>query len=80
MVLMGILGELGSGKTLALTYLALRNYSLKQRTIYSNYNLKFPHIHVKTPDDVLGMKDGFAALDEKHRKFSYPLSMFINCG
>lgn len=62
-VLLGIVGELGSGKTLALTYLAWRNYS-KGMKIYSNYKLNFPYTPIQTPDDIINMKDGFASLDE----------------
>ncbi|MEM5815818.1 MAG: hypothetical protein QXL14_02105 [Candidatus Aenigmatarchaeota archaeon] len=36
---MGILGSLGRGKTLALTYLCWNNYFLKKRKIYANYTL-----------------------------------------
>lgn len=64
MVLMAILGELGSGKTLSLTYLALRNY-YKGRNIYANYALKkIPFTLITQPEQILQMHDGFAALDE----------------
>lgn len=61
---MAILGELGSGKTLSLTYLALRNY-LKGRKIYANYHLrKIPYTLITKPDEILGMSEGFCAFDE----------------
>ena len=63
MVLMAICGNLGAGKTLSLTYLAWRNMK-KGLKVYSNYELKFPYVPIKTVDDVLGMKDGFFAGDE----------------
>ena len=64
MVLMAVLGELGSGKTLSLTYLALRNH-YKGRHIFANYHLhKIPFTLVTKPDDMLNMKDGFLAADE----------------
>jgi len=63
MVLMAIVGNLGAGKTLALTYLAWRNMG-KGLKIYSNYNLKFPYIPIKNVNDVLGMSEGFFAGDE----------------
>jgi len=64
MVLMGIMGELGAGKTLCLTYFALRNYH-KQRQLFMNYHLKkLPYTYVKSPEDILNMRDGFAGLDE----------------
>ncbi len=63
MVLMAIIGGLGAGKTLCLTYLAWRNYR-KGLKVYANYELNFPYIHVKTINDVLNMKEGFFAGDE----------------
>ena len=63
MVLMAIVGSLGAGKTLALTYLAWRNYR-KGVKIYANYDLKIPYTPVKTIKDVLNMKEGFFAGDE----------------
>lgn len=63
MVLMAIVGNLGAGKTLALTYLAWRNMR-KGLKIYSNYNLKFPYSPIRNINDVLGMQDGFFAGDE----------------
>lgn len=64
MVLMGIIGKLGEGKTLALTYFILRNY-WKGRKIYSNYHLvKIPYTYVSTPDEIEDMHEGFFAGDE----------------
>lgn len=60
---MAIIGELGAGKTLCLTYMCYRNY-LKGKKIFSNYELKFPHTKVKELDDLLNMKEGFAGMDE----------------
>ena len=64
MVLMAIVGRLGEGKTLALTYFILRNY-WKGRKIYSNYHLnKIPYIYVSNPEDIENMNEGFFAGDE----------------
>jgi len=63
MVLMAIVGSLGSGKTLALTYLAYRNL-MKGLKIYANYHLKFPHEYVSTVKQLDKMKNGFFAGDE----------------
>lgn len=80
------------GKTLSLTYQALRNYlymkdckkchtrfniddtgnrcsqcgndDISDITIYSNYNLNFPHQKIESFEDFEHMQDGFAALDE----------------
>jgi hypothetical protein len=63
MVLMAIIGGLGAGKTLCLTYLAWRNYR-KGLKIFSNYHLAIPHNPVNTVNDILDMKKGFFAGDE----------------
>jgi hypothetical protein len=56
MVLIGIVGELGGGKTNTLTYLAWNNYYYKERLIFSNYNLYGIVFHpVKTLDDLQRM-------------------------
>lgn len=60
---MGIIGELGAGKTLSLTYLAYRNY-LKGKNIFSNYHLEFPHTKIRAVEEFDKMKDGFFAGDE----------------
>lgn len=63
MVLMAIVGGLGSGKTLALTYLAYRNY-LKGLKIFSNYELAFPYQKISKTSQLEKMKSGFFAGDE----------------
>jgi hypothetical protein len=56
MVLIAIVGELGVGKTLALTYLAWNNYYYKKRSICANYNLYgIPFTPVLTLDDLKKM-------------------------
>jgi hypothetical protein len=56
MVLIAIVGELGVGKTLALTYLAWNNYYYKGRQICANYNLYgIPFTPVLTLDDLKRM-------------------------
>jgi hypothetical protein len=64
MVLLGILGNLGSGKTLTLAYFAWRNLYYKHMRIFSNFDLKMPHVRIRNAGDILAMKDGFAAMDE----------------
>jgi hypothetical protein len=62
MVLFAIVGELGAGKTLALTYLAWTNWYKKGRKIYSNYNLYgIPFTKVKSMPDLENMQKGFFA-------------------
>jgi len=65
MSIMVITGQLGSGKTLSLTYLAYRNF-LKGKTIYANYTLKEPikYIRLMKISDLLNMRNGFFAGDE----------------
>lgn len=63
MVLMAIIGGLGAGKTLGLTYLAYRNF-LKGLKIYSNYWLAFPHDKIKKTSQLEKMREGFFAGDE----------------
>lgn len=65
MVLFAIVGELGSGKTLSLTYLAWHNWFNKGRRIYSNYNLYgFPFTKIGSVDDLDNIYDGFFSADE----------------
>jgi len=65
MVLFAIVGELGAGKTLALSYLAWSNWYKKKRKIFSNYNFYgFPYTHVDTIPSLDKMKEGFFAGDE----------------
>lgn len=63
MVLMAIIGSLGAGKTLALTYLGVRN-ALQGRRIYSNYHLGYEYTYIKTPDEIDSIKKGVFLGDE----------------
>jgi len=63
MVLMGIVGTLGAGKTLSLTYIAYRNYKQGVK-IFSNYDLKFPYTPVNSINDIMNIQQGFFAADE----------------
>lgn len=65
MVLMAVVGELGAGKTLTLTYLALRQWLQKGRRIYANYTFYgVPYFRVDSVQDIDEMSNGFAAMDE----------------
>jgi hypothetical protein len=56
MVLMAIVGELGGGKTLALSYLAWNNYYYKDRHVWTNYNLfGIPFRPVRSLEDLNDM-------------------------
>jgi len=64
MVLVALIGQIGEGKTLGLTFLGWHN-AMKGKTIFSNYHLKgFPYTLIKTVDDFLNMEHGIALLDE----------------
>jgi len=78
MTLMAIVGDLGSGKTLSLTFLAWHYYLKwqKSRPIYANYHLnlfyqskdgkvkKIPYQYISDPDDLDKVRNGFFAGDE----------------
>lgn len=65
MVLVALIGELGCGKTLGLTFLAWHNHFKKARKIFSNYSLKgIPYEFVDDVDDIDNMHNGFFAADE----------------
>lgn len=64
-VLFGVVGELGAGKTLSMSYLAWNNWKRKGRKLYSNYNLYgVPFTKVKSIPDLQKMSAGFFAADE----------------
>ncbi len=64
MVLFAIVGELGAGKTLTLTYLAYINH-LKGRKIFANYRLYgIPFVPVKSLEELDAIRKGFCAFDE----------------
>lgn len=84
MTLIGIIGTMGTGKTLALTWLAYHQYNKFKRTVYSNYHLtQIPYIPISSKIDVKDMVDGFVALDElwfwaDSRKSTSHQNRFIN--
>lgn len=59
----GIIGELGKGKTLLLTCIAIQAH-LKGKKIYSNYTLKFPHTRIKDVYDFEDIREGVVVIDE----------------
>lgn len=65
MTLIAIVGELGEGKTLGLTYLAFWNKVMKNKNIYANYHLKnIPYTHVNTLEQLDKIKQGMFFADE----------------
>ena len=68
MVLFGICGELGSGKTLSLTYLTFRNWFYRKMKVFSNYHLfGIPYYYIEYVSQFNYMKDGVACMDELWR-------------
>jgi len=65
MVLIAVVGELGSGKTLTMTYLVWRNWYYKKKKVFSNYKLYgIPFTLVNSLQDFEQISDGVFAGDE----------------
>lgn len=62
-MLVGIVGKMGTGKTLTLTYLAMKERK-KHRKIYSNYKLNFPYKPIKNLNDFDKIRNGVFCADE----------------
>jgi hypothetical protein len=67
-VLFGVVGEMGSGKTLTVTQLGWKNWFTRNMKIYSNYPLyKLPYYYLESIKQLDHMYDGVALLDELWR-------------
>jgi hypothetical protein len=65
MAIMAIIGELGKGKTLSLTYLLWRNFYYKRRVIYANYTLyNIPYYKITTVSQLGRIYNGYLGADE----------------
>lgn len=62
-MIIGTIGRLGKGKTLTMAIQAYL-YFMSGGHVFSNIWLKFPHTPIKTPYDIVEIRDGFALLDE----------------
>lgn len=63
-MLVGVSGNLGSGKTLTATYLASR-YFMEGKKIYSNYGLKLiPHERIYSIRELNNIREGVFVADE----------------
>jgi hypothetical protein len=62
--IVGIFGNLGSGKTLSLVYYAVLNKYKHGKDIYSNIDLAISHYRIRSLDQFRAMHDGFAVMDE----------------
>lgn len=65
MTLVGIIGELGSGKTLSLAWLMQHNF-YRGRQLYSNFHLKPPlrYTPIKSIEEIEDMREGVFGGDE----------------
>jgi hypothetical protein len=69
-MLIGIFGSFGSGKTLLLTYIALKYAEMENYDVYANYHIKHEKVKVIEPEDFIEInpessdKRVFIALDE----------------
>lgn len=63
MALLAIVGTLGAGKTLTLTYYASRDYC-DNKKIYANYKLNFKYTRVHSMDQIFRMNAGSFFGDE----------------
>lgn len=64
MLLIGIFGGLGAGKTLTMTYLLLIEKVENKRTVVTNYSVKFADKIIKCPLDIEELEDCALGLDE----------------
>jgi hypothetical protein len=65
MVLFCLVGELGAGKTLGLTFLAWKNWFYRRKPLFSNYHLfQMPYYFIDTQAKMDMMREGFFAADE----------------
>src|SRR3972149_3882798 len=65
MSLVCISGELGEGKTLAMTYLGLYNYVNKNKNLFSNYKLfHVPYTHIDSIEAFDNIRSGLCLMDE----------------
>lgn len=65
MAIMVITGELGSGKTLSLTYLLWRNWYYKRKIIYANYTLYgIPYYKITRVSELDKIRQGYLGADE----------------
>lgn len=58
-----IVGELGTGKTLLLTYFGWKAYK-KGLTVYSNYWVAYPHVKIVHPLEIEKISEGIFLADE----------------
>jgi len=64
-MLIGIIGNMGSGKTLGAVYLGWRQHNYKEIKLYSNIHLYgLPYYYVDSIPDIDAIHDGFFLADE----------------
>lgn len=67
-MLIGFVGNMGSGKTLGMTILAYRMHTQKGVPVYANYHTTFSQ-PIKSWDEVYKIEAGLLLLDEAHVPF-----------
>jgi len=76
MVLMGIVGELGAGKTLTLTFLGWKNWIIRKQKVFSNYHLyKIPYYYISAVNQLEFPRNGVVLMDEIWRISDSRLSL-----
>jgi hypothetical protein len=75
-VLFGIVGELGAGKTLSLTFFGFKNWFFRKHKIFSNYHLyKIPYYYIQAVKQFDFARDGVVLADEMWRIADSRLSL-----
>ena len=69
MAIEGLIGVPGSGKSYAMTHLALEQADLG-RQVFVNYDLSHPNVFKFGPEDLLHLPPGLICIDEAHLWFS----------
>jgi ABC-type dipeptide/oligopeptide/nickel transport system ATPase component len=64
MVVIAITGEMGSGKTLTMTFMAHYRFKKKGIKVYSNYGYIGRDVFIKKPDMLNEIRDGLVLCDE----------------
>ena len=62
-MIFSIVSPQGSGKTLTMTFIAFLAHKAGL-TVYSNYRLNFPHEQIRSPQDLMKVRNGMLFLDE----------------
>lgn len=68
LVLFGVIGGLGCGKTLTCTFLLWKNWFYRRKRVFANYHLfKIPYYYINDINQFTMIEDGFVGTDELWR-------------